>query len=487
METAIVHVPRDGVDGLIANLERTTAALAECIDNAQRLYIRDHAHAAQAAAAVLKRRDIETAASLLVNEAERAIAKASPPQQGQRNDLRTYRFVNFDGEPIDQDDFVPPEHEVPGLRKMRQAHRQSDEEWEGRKAEAMATQTPITRAGLIQENRNKGKPKSKTKTKPLTEFPQKTSRRLPGDGGKVEVRIFPDGGVTVERLGFDEWVVSIAPDGLIREATATGAADTAYAGRLLKLPEVRRLTGLGKTTIYRKIRAGEFPAQFKTGDRSVVWRADQISEWMKRGGQPPHSLFGTSVGIPFQPTRLNLALISFDSPGWPFPSPCASSCGAVAIIGDDFAAHYRRKRTGWARTTSRVRCRQALFEPLILVGASVSAFAHPRRVHYGQEHIFVRWRLSHMEPGAWVTEKEPAFSPRAFNADLVGQRIAPGARNRWGIISSQQANSLVVHRNVALGNHPQPQFSGGTEVVLMNKLHPRTKGLLESYLHILVV
>lgn len=230
MDTAIVPygtTPSD-VDGLIAALERGKAALDECHTNAQRFYVRDQAKAAQAAAEVLKRRDIQTTASILVQDAERAIAKANPPQQGRRNDLN---------------DFVPAENEVTGLRKMRLAHSLRDEEWEARKAQAQATQTPVTRAGLIGENKGKAKPKPKTMTIP--ELPTKTSRRLP-TGGKVEVRIFGDGGVTVERLGhLTEWVVSIAPDGLIREATATGAADTV-----------------------------------KTSKRSAARRADQIEMWL---------------------------------------------------------------------------------------------------------------------------------------------------------------------------------------------------------------
>ena len=260
MDSSIV--PSD-VGRVIANLERVQAALAECQTDTQRLYIRDQAAAAQAAAEVLKLRDIQTAASLLVQEAERAIAKANPPEQGRRNDLK---------------DFVPAENEVTGLRKMRLAHSLSDEKWDARKAEAMATQTPVTRAGLISENKGKAKPKPNTITIPV--MPTKTSRRLP-TGGKVEVRIFPDGGVTVERLGhLTEWVVNISPDGLIKEATATGAADTVNSGRLIKLKEVREITGLGKSTIYRKMTAGEFPAPVKTGMRSVAWRADQIQQWL---------------------------------------------------------------------------------------------------------------------------------------------------------------------------------------------------------------
>lgn len=198
MDTAIV--PSD-VDGLVAVLERGKAALAECRTNAERLYIRDQA---KAAAEVLKRRDIQTAASLLVSEAERVVAKSNPPQQGRRNDL--VRVFAGNGKV----NFVPLADEVPKLREMRQAHSQSDADWESRKAQAIATQTPVTRAGLIRENTGK---QPKPKTMPL--LPSKLARPLP-KGGKVEVRIMPDGGVSVERLGPNAWVVNITPNGEIQ-------------------------------------------------------------------------------------------------------------------------------------------------------------------------------------------------------------------------------------------------------------------------------
>ena len=42
---------------------------------------------------------------------------------------------------------------------------------------------------------------------------------------------------------------------------------------LLRLPNVMRLTGLARSTIYKLIAAGEFPAPRKLTRRAVAWPA----------------------------------------------------------------------------------------------------------------------------------------------------------------------------------------------------------------------
>ncbi len=51
--------------------------------------------------------------------------------------------------------------------------------------------------------------------------------------------------------------------------------------RLLRLPQVIELTGLGRDTIYRYIREGRFPAQRRISDRASAWRADEITNWIE--------------------------------------------------------------------------------------------------------------------------------------------------------------------------------------------------------------
>ena len=53
------------------------------------------------------------------------------------------------------------------------------------------------------------------------------------------------------------------------------------APRLLRLAKVQeRIGGLHKTSIYRLIRAGEFPKPVKLGAVAVAWRADEIDKWI---------------------------------------------------------------------------------------------------------------------------------------------------------------------------------------------------------------
>ena len=67
---------------------------------------------------------------------------------------------------------------------------------------------------------------------------------------------------------------------------------TATIDRLLRLSEVRTRTGLGRSTIYRKMRDGSFPEPLKIGARAVRWRESEIEAWLAArpratGDRPP--------------------------------------------------------------------------------------------------------------------------------------------------------------------------------------------------------
>lgn len=47
----------------------------------------------------------------------------------------------------------------------------------------------------------------------------------------------------------------------------------------IRLPAVTRITGLGKTSIYRKSADGSFPAPVKLGDRAVAWVKAEVLGW----------------------------------------------------------------------------------------------------------------------------------------------------------------------------------------------------------------
>ena len=49
--------------------------------------------------------------------------------------------------------------------------------------------------------------------------------------------------------------------------------------RLIKLAEVKALTTLSTSEIYRRITAGTFPAQVTLGPKSVVWLESEIFQW----------------------------------------------------------------------------------------------------------------------------------------------------------------------------------------------------------------
>ena len=51
--------------------------------------------------------------------------------------------------------------------------------------------------------------------------------------------------------------------------------------RFLRLPEVKRAVGYGRTAIYQKVKSGEFPAPVSLGARAVAWTSDSIESWIE--------------------------------------------------------------------------------------------------------------------------------------------------------------------------------------------------------------
>jgi prophage regulatory protein len=49
---------------------------------------------------------------------------------------------------------------------------------------------------------------------------------------------------------------------------------------ILRFPEVKRRTGLSRSTIYLKIAEGAFPRQVSLGPRAVGWIEAEIEEWL---------------------------------------------------------------------------------------------------------------------------------------------------------------------------------------------------------------
>jgi prophage regulatory protein len=47
----------------------------------------------------------------------------------------------------------------------------------------------------------------------------------------------------------------------------------------LRLPAVMRMTGLGRSTIYRMIAARKFPCPVKIASQAVAWRRADLDRW----------------------------------------------------------------------------------------------------------------------------------------------------------------------------------------------------------------
>lgn len=52
------------------------------------------------------------------------------------------------------------------------------------------------------------------------------------------------------------------------------------ADRLIALPEVKEIAGIGKTMIYRKMRTGSFPQCCKPGGVSSRWSEAEVRGWV---------------------------------------------------------------------------------------------------------------------------------------------------------------------------------------------------------------
>ena len=122
-------------------LGRVKTALVEAKDDFARLQVRDFARAVKEAAIILSYKDIAIQAAELIQDAERAIAKANPPKQGERNDKKNF---------VLQEDEVSEPAIIPStLRNIRQAHLMPDGEYEKAKTEHRERGQPITRKALI--------------------------------------------------------------------------------------------------------------------------------------------------------------------------------------------------------------------------------------------------------------------------------------------------------------------------------------------------
>lgn len=60
-----------------------------------------------------------------------------------------------------------------------------------------------------------------------------------------------------------------------RKEISSGADDAIF----LRLPKVKALTGLSKSSLYELIRAESFPAPVHLGPRTVAWVSSEVRQW----------------------------------------------------------------------------------------------------------------------------------------------------------------------------------------------------------------
>jgi predicted DNA-binding transcriptional regulator AlpA len=50
--------------------------------------------------------------------------------------------------------------------------------------------------------------------------------------------------------------------------------------RFLRIPQILKLIPIGKSTLWEKIKKGEFPKQIKLGPKTAVWKASDVQAYI---------------------------------------------------------------------------------------------------------------------------------------------------------------------------------------------------------------
>jgi prophage regulatory protein len=64
---------------------------------------------------------------------------------------------------------------------------------------------------------------------------------------------------------------------------------------MLRMRDVLAQTGLSRSTVWRKIRAGKFPPPIELSENAIGWSADVIAEWK---ANRPRRTYGAPVAEP---------------------------------------------------------------------------------------------------------------------------------------------------------------------------------------------
>ena len=57
-------------------------------------------------------------------------------------------------------------------------------------------------------------------------------------------------------------------------------SSTSHPRRIMRLPEVKSLTGFGRAWIYMLMQQGKFPKSRRIGTRAVGWDSQEVEQWV---------------------------------------------------------------------------------------------------------------------------------------------------------------------------------------------------------------
>ena len=104
-------------------------------------------------------------------------------------------------------------------------------------------------------------------------------RALISDAPSAAAQNSTDG--AAERTTRAAYLLREALDLLGSDPSVTALLSTKRQGdRLLRLPEVQRLTGLRRSAIYEQMRRGVFPRSVKAGPRAATWSEAAVQTWI---------------------------------------------------------------------------------------------------------------------------------------------------------------------------------------------------------------
>lgn len=139
----------------------------------------------------------------------------------------------------------------------------------------------------------------------------------------------------------------------------------------LRMPEVLRRVGIGRSTIYDWIKTGRFPASRTLGGRIVYWVEEEIDEWMSYFSAPGSRLALRTSFASSRATRAALRLV------WGYvPSVSSFSFPPKRY----FSRHERLPVTATCRNRPSCRstcrpCRHPVLSALEVLSASIPPMA----------------------------------------------------------------------------------------------------------------